>query len=476
MILLFVSMRTVLPGAMVAFLSFGANAQGLSVPDLVRLTLERQPQLAEDSLSLSKARQLVELLPRKVLLPKFDVSVGFGPAPGFRYSRDSTWRTNTNPLGQPVWQLSFDSTRHYSWWPLGPTFGTQVEVAQPLNFGKLRAGMNAARAGVRVATADLDANRQTEVKKVLEYMYGLQYANRMVVLLEDANARVDSLDSAMQEKLDNDAEDVSQTDLFQLRMGRYELEKSLQEARLGRSRAREGLAFSLGLDSPDSLHLADSLLEPLAELPALDTLTSDFAHPDLVKLQAGLDAKQALVDVERASLGPDIYLFGKFSYTKAWVANRNQVNQDVLVTDPLNDVSGMFGLGFTWHLNFWNQLGNVRVAELDWQQLRRKQAYARKGLQAQMKDAWLRYRTLGERIESARKARDAAESWLHVVGQQADLDPTRSKDLVAPYKSWLDFQNKYWEAVYQRNLAALDVLLGSGLILKWPGLVGSAPL
>jgi outer membrane protein TolC len=460
----------VLPAAWVAFTAIGANAQGLSVADLVRLTLERQPQLAEDSLNLSRARQQVELLPRKVILPKFDVTVGFGPAPGFRYSLDTNVTTYRGKQ-----YISLDSTRSYAWWPLGPTFGTQVEVAQPLNFGKLRAGMRAARAGVRVATADLDANRQTEVKKVLEYLFGLQYANRMVVMLEDANARVDSLDSTMQAKLDNDEDDVSQTDLFQLRMGRFELEKSLQEARLGRDRAREGLCFSLGLPSPDSLHLSDSLLQPLPELPAFDTLATDFAHPDLLKLQAGLDAKQALVEVERAGLGPDIYLFGKFSYTKAWVANRNQANQDVLVTDPLNDVSGMFGLGFTWHLNFWSQLGNVRVAELDWQQLRRKQAYAKKGLQAQMKDSWLRYRMLGERIESAAKARDAAQSWLHVVGQQADLDPSKSKDLVGPYKSWLDFQNKYWEAVYQRNLAALEVLLGSGLILQWPGLVGSAP-
>lgn len=458
----------VLPAALVAFTAYGANAQGWSISDLVRLTLERQPQLAEDSLNLTRARQQLDLLPSKVLLPRFDVSVGFGPAPGFRY--DHIYGSGIDS-GRIV-----DSTRKYAWWPLGPTFGTQVEVAQPLNVGKLRAGMRAARAGVRVATADLDANRQTEVKKVLEYLFGFQYANRMVAMLVDANARVDSLDSAMQAKLDNDEDDVSQTDLFQLRTGRFELEKSLQEARLGRDRAREGLCFSLGLASPDSLHIADSLLEALPELPAFDTLSTDFAHPDLVKLQAGLEAKQALVDVERAGLGPDIYLFGKFSYTKAWVANRNQANQDVLITDPLNDVSGMFGLGFTWHLNFWNQLGNVRVAELDWQQLRRKQAYARKGLQAQMKDAWLRYRTLGERIESARKAKDAAQSWLHVVGQQADLDPSKSKELVGPYKSWLDFQNKYWEAVYQRNLAALEVLLGSGTILLWPGLVGSAPL
>jgi outer membrane protein TolC len=232
------------------------------------------------------------------------------------------------------------------------------------------------------------------------------------------------------------------------------------------------LAFSLGLSSPDSLRLADSLLQPLPELPALDTLSEHLAHPDLRRLAAGLDAKKALVEVERASLGPDMYIFGKFSYTKAWVANRNRVNQDVLITDPLNDISGMLGVGMIWHLNFWNQLGAVHKAELDWQQLRRKQAYARNGLQALLKDAWLRYNTLGDRQISAGKAKDAADAWLKSVAIQFDLDPSRGKDLIAPYKTLLDFQNKYWDAVYERNKIALDVLESAGVLLESPILGG----
>ena len=457
----FWAMRLVIPAACIAVLASGVGAQGLRLPDVVRLTLERQPQLSEDSLDLVKARGQVDLLQKKVILPRFEVTVGFGPAPGFRYNPvlDSSGR-------------KVDSSRQYAWWPLGPAFGTDVSIGQPLNVGKLRAGMRAARAGARAAQADLEAHRQDQVKKTLEYLFGLQYAVRMVDLLSDASTRLDSVEKVLQDKLDNDEEGVSQTDLYQLQTGRFELEKGLQEARLGRDRALTGLAFSLSMPA-DSIHLDDSLLQPLGELPSFDTLDLGMRHPDLYRLQAGLEAKKALVDVERLNLGPDIYLFAKFSYTKAWVANRNQQNQDVLITDPLNDISGMVGLGFTWHLNFWNQLGNVHVAELEWQQLRRKEAYARNGLSSMLKEAWLRYRTLGERIESARKARSAADAWLRTVGQQVDIDPSKAKDLVGPYKTWLDFQNKYWEAVYQRNLVALEVLQGSGILLRWPEIVGS---
>ncbi|MEN9307569.1 MAG: hypothetical protein RL173_1501 [Fibrobacterota bacterium] len=461
-------MRIVLTALLAASIVSGAEVLKLS--DIVARTLRNQPQLAEHAMDLERAQSQVDLLKRKVILPRFDVTVGFGPAPGFRYQLDSSNVKHDSTTG--LYSGKVDSTRKYAWWPMGPTFASEIEIAQPLNVGKLRAGMRAARAGVRVAAAELDANRTSSVKEVLGYLFGFQYATRMRNMLEEANTRLDSVETALQEKLDNDEDDVSQADVFQLRIGRYELEKSLQEAKLGQNRAREGLAFSLGYETPDSLQLADSLLQPLPELPAFDTLANHLAHPDLRRLSAGLDAKKALVDVERASLGPDMYLFGKFSYTKAWVANRNRQNQDVLITDPLNDLSGMFGVGMIWHLNFWNQLGSVRKAELDWQQLRRKEAYARQGLEALLKDAWLKYQTLGERQKSAQKGKDAADAWLKSVAIQFDMDPSRGKDLVGPYKTLLDFQNKYWDAVHERNKIALDVLQAAGLLLDSPELGG----
>lgn len=458
----FVCMNWALPAI---FLSVGAQAGGMKISDVVRRTLDRQPQLAEDSLSLEQSRSQIDRLKRKVILPEFEVSVGFAPAPGFRYEY-------TKGAGLDSMK-TVDSTRKYAWWPLGPTFGTEVSVAQPLNVGKLRAGMKAARAGMHVAEAELAGRRQSYAKQALEYLFGFQYANRMLLMLQEANQRLDSVQNSMQTKLDDGDEDVSQTELFQLKIGRFELEKSLQEARLGRDRAREGLAFVLGYPSVDSLLISDSLLQPLPDLGSFENIEAHLAHPDLARLKAGLDAKSALVDVERANLGPDIFVFGKFSYTKAWVANRDEQNKDVLITDPLNDISGMLGLGFRWHLNFWNQISEVRRAELDWQQLRRKEVYARRGILALAKDAWMRYNTMGQRVRSAKTSLDAADAWLKSVGQQVDLDPSRGKDLIGPYKTWLDFQNKYWDSVHERNKLALEVMLATGTLLENPALVGS---
>jgi len=426
------------------------SAEGLRLPTFVETVLQRQPRLSEDSIQISQAEGRVSGLYRQAILPRLELSTAFGPAPGFRYLTDSTGDT---------------TGREWAWWPLGPYFGTELEIAQPLNVDRFRSGMRAARAGVRVAKARHEGKRQDEVKEGLGYWFGFQYANRMVKLLQDAQIRLDSVQGVLQKKIDDQEEDANLEDLLNLKIGRFTLEKGMVEARLGRERARAALAFFLDLPDPRALQLEDSLLRPLPELPGLDTLLQRFQHPDLAQLQAGLDATKALVEVERGALGPDIFVFGKFSYTKAWVANRDEQNKDVLVTDPINSVSGAVGLGLRWRLNYWNQQSTVRKAELDWRALRRKQNYAREGLELYLRDSWLRYQAMGEKISGAKRAIESCEALLENIVSAMDLDPDRAKDLMGPYKTWIDLQTQYYDLVYQRNLATVEVLRNAGLVL-----------
>lgn len=437
-------------------LSSIGSAEGLRLSGFVETILVRQPRLAEDSIQIHQAERRVSELRRQAVLPRFELSTAFGPAPGFQYTVDAS-RDPADP----------DTVgREFSWWPLGPYFGTELEVAQPLNIDRFRSGMRAANAGVKVARARFEAHRQDEVREGLGYWFGFQYANRMVSLLEGAQTRLDSVQDLLQKKIDNEEEDANLEDLLNLKVGRFTLEKGLTEARLGRERARGALVFFLALPDARSLVLEDSLLRPLPELPGLDTLLERFQHPDLAQLEAGLAATRAMVEVEKGALGPDIFVFAKFNYTKAWVANRDEQNRDVLVTDPINSVSGAFGLGLRWKLNYWAQQSSVRRAELEWRGLRRKEAYARKGLELYLKDSWLRYQALGEKQRGAKRAIESCEALLESIVAAMDLDPDRAKDLTGPYKTWIDLQSQYHDLVHQRNLAAVEVLRNAGLVTR----------
>lgn len=432
-------------------------AQGLTLGTFVETVLRNQPRLAEDSLGIVRAKNQVDRLYKEAILPKFELSAAFGPAPGFRYITEESATA----------QGSFDTTgREYEWWPLGPYFGTELEIAQPLNADRFRSGMKAARAGVRVAKARFEVRRQDEAREALTYWFGFQYANRMVSLLESARTRIDSVQGVLQKKLDDEEEGANLDDLLNLKIGRLTLEKGLVEARLGRERARAAMVFFMGSKPGTPVVLKDSLLSPLPELPGLDTLLLRFQHPDLAQLEAGLAATKAMVEVERGALGPDIFIFAKFQYTKAWVANRDEKNRDVLVTDPINSVSGAFGLGVRWRLNYWSQQTAVRRAELDWRALKRKETYARDGLELYLKDSWMRYRALGDKITEVQKAIEACEALLESVVAAMDLDPDRAKDLVGPYKSWVDLKSQYYDLLHQRSLVTLEVLRNAGLVTR----------
>ncbi|MEN9353244.1 MAG: hypothetical protein RL318_569 [Fibrobacterota bacterium] len=438
-------MRRLLSGTLLLLF---ASPFAWDLSDVSRHAWERNHRLSEDSTSLSLARNRLEKVKYGAILPRFEIGVAYGPAPGFSYRVDENG----------------DSTRKYSWWPLGPYFGTQIRLAQPLNVEQLRSGLSAARSGIVVEQVKLSAKRQGYLKEATEYYLGYVFARQMKELLEPALSKLNKADSTLQAKLDNDDEDASQTELFQLRTSRLTADKGLEEAIAGMERAEKGLRFVLRLDPADPLPIEDKEIFAFEDLPSLDSMRENFAPSDLRLLNAGIAAKKSLLDLQKAQMGPTIAVFADLDYTKAWVANRDRENKDVLITDPINSLGGKIGLGFSWELNFWAKSRNYTEAVLELEALRRKEVYARAGLDAQFGEIHARYTSWGRKLKYTQRARDAADSWLKAVALQVDADSTRERDLIAPYQKYLDLQHEYVNAIYQRNLVYLEVLRAANLL------------
>ncbi len=422
-----------------------------NLSDVSRIVLDRNPRLSEDSVELDQARNNYDKVKYGAILPRFELGVAYGPAPGFRYD------TDTNKITHAV-----DSVRKYSWWPLGPYFGTQISLAQPLNVEQLRSGLKAARSGIAVEQHKLFGKRQGYLKEAAEYYLGYVFARTMIDLLEPALSKLDKADSSLQAKLDNDEEGASQTELLQLHCNRLTADKGLEDARTGLERAEKGLRFVLGLRPEEPLLIEEKELFQFEDLGAWDSVKGTMDPAELRQLRSGIEARSALVDLQKAQMGPTIAIFADLSYTKAWVANRNDANKDVLITDPINSLGGKIGLGFNWQLNFWSRSRSYISAQMDLEALRRKEAYARPGLEAQLAEAFIRYQSLGRKLAFTEKARNAAESWLKAVALQVDADSTRERDLVAPYQKYIDLQHEYFDVVYQRDLLTLEILQKTG--------------
>lgn len=419
------------------------------------------PILREKRMEIDKAEEDVHELEMNALLPKFTVETGVGPAPGLKSIDDTLRVANSNEY---VIQTQKDYDLHH--W--GPFFGIEVTVAQPLNLSRYRAGHRAAAANVKVSEASFQKEKMDISEEAQKLYFQRVYAGQIQSMLKDATHELDKAQKKMEEALDNGDESVKQTDLLELKAGRYTLAKSSNEAGLGVARTDMGIRFLIQVPDTVLLSPKDSVLALRGEtFPSLDSLKmlTLLNHPDLKKLANGLAARRELVRVAKGEIGPDIFLFGSFKYSKAWSTDRQSGGVDPFARDPLNELTGVGGLGMKINLNFWSRYQKVRKEKIELSQLERTETYAARGLILKMQDEYVQMLNERANVAEAQKSLRAAEAWLKGAALKYDLDPSTAKDILAPYKTVLGAKRDYFEAVLNYNLAVSKVIKSIGWTL-----------
>jgi outer membrane protein TolC len=403
------------------------------------------------------------------ILPKFSIEAGMGPAPGLKDRFDSTSSFFVDKTSLPWDTTRIRSTqKDYNFNEWGPFFGIEATMVQPLNLSRYTAGKRAAEANVRVAEAQFQKERMDISEEAQQRYFQRVYAGQMLSILQGASKELDRAQKKMEGLLDEGDANVKQTDLLELKAGRYTLDKARNEAGLGVSRADLALRFLLQAADSGAVVPKDSALSMRPEvLPSLDSLKmlTLLNHPDLKRLANGLAARRELVRVAKGEMGPDIFLFGSFKYTKAWSPLRSSGGEDPFARDPLNELTGVGGLGMRLNLNFWSRYEKVRKEKIELTQLERTEAYAARGLLLKLQDEYLQMLNCKANVAEAQKSLRAAEAWLKGAAMKYDLDPSNAKDLISPYKTALGARRDYYEAVLNYDLAVAKVIKSIGWTL-----------
>lgn len=436
----------------------------LTCADVERIALTDHPVLAEKQIEVDKTQEKVRDLDMGVLLPRFEVETGVGPAPGIREINEGSW---TSHAGDTLYKTE----RRFDFGEWGPFFGIQARVAQPLNIGRYRAARRAATLNVGVSEATYRKERLDVSEEAQTICNQRLYALTMRRELEKAREDLDRAQEKLSERLDEGDESVSQTDVLQLKAGRFALDQGVNEALLGVQRTALAMRFLLASPEGDTTSgsLADSVLTIRPEpLPALDSLK--FAalrdHPDLARLRNGLAARRELLKVAQGGIGPDIFLFGSFEYSKAWSSDRQSGGGDPFARDPLNELTGVAGLGMRLRLNFWERYQTYRKERLSLRQLERTEVYAARGVLLRVEDAYLKALKARSDVEAAQSALRAAEAWLKGAAMRYDLDPSEAQGLTAPFRQSITAKRDYYEAVLDYNIAVAALFKATGWTLS----------
>ncbi len=432
-----------------------------------RRAQESNPILHEKKLNIEKAQQSMHELEMSSLLPKFMVQTGVGPAPGLRYVLDTT---SLHFLGTDGNEHSISQyQKDYDFGDWGPFFGIEVSAVQPLNLSRYRAGHRASFAQIQVSEAEFQKERMDVSEEAQKFYYSSVYAGTMLSTLKEASHELDKAQRKMEQMLDDGDESVKQTDLLELKAGRFTLEKAKGEAALGMARAHLGMNFMLLVSDSERVATKDTILALRPEvIPSLDTLKmlTLLNHPDLKRLTNGLAARRELVRVAKGEMGPDIFLFGNFNYTKAWSTDRQSGGSDPFARDPLNQITAVGGLGVRLNLNFWQRYEKVRKERIELTQLERTETYAARGLLLKMQDEYIQMLNLRNNVTESQKSLRAAEAWLKAAAMKYDLDPGSAKDLLGPYRAVLSAKKDFFESILNYNMAVAKVFKSVGWTLS----------
>jgi len=452
--------------ASIVILVFGLRGEGLAQPtDTLRLsllqTLQRALAVSPD-LQVVAARQefaqaRYEQAQASRFLTQLRLQTAHAIAPSLRIPDGNPYPTDALYLNPEV---------RNDWKHLRPFNQLEVELIQPLwTWGELSGQIRAAQYGTEVETAGLRQKALEVAARTGELYYGLQLTEALLRLTRETGEIIDRAKAEINRLLESGAPDVDDADLFQLRITEQEYLQRVVEAEERHQLARSALILQLQLPRTVTLEPTEPLLPvPFTLKPLEAYLTLAEVHrPEIQQAQAGLAAREALLDVARSDYYPKLFLgvSGRWTYTAGRYRQPNPY-----ISDPYLGESLRAGLGLRLNLNFGQTRARVAQAQAQRNEVAYQLEAARLLVRFEVEEAYRNVLIAKAALEARDRALTISKEWLRTEQINFDLDLGDTENLVRAVRENLELQARYYEAVYNYNRAVLRLLRATGTLDK----------
>ncbi|MBI4687453.1 MAG: TolC family protein [Nitrospirae bacterium] len=344
---------------------------------------------------------------------------------------------------------------------------TDVTLIQPIyTFGKISSYKEAASSGVKAARAGVNKKTSDIVLRIKELYYSLLLAKDMRnLVLEIKDELVDSIKKA-EKQIETGSPWADETNLFKLRTFLGEVERNLNETEKGIALAGDALATSLGLPKGIGFDIADSSLTPEDklpdELPAYLTRAVEL-RPEFIQLKEGLNARNALINVEKSNYYPQIFVGLKASTSGA--TNRDKVDNPY-VLDYFSHTYGAAFLGMRWFIDFGITGGRVKEAEAEYYKLLEKKRFADEAIPFQVRKAYLDMKEASKNIVELEKAYKNAKKWLVASVLNFDMGIGEAKEIGEAATAYAQSKANYFRSLFNHRMSFANLTYAAGTDLN----------
>jgi outer membrane protein TolC len=334
-----------------------------------------------------------------------------------------------------------------------------IEGTLPLwTFGKIEGLGAAAKQQVEAKRHEL-RKVQNEVKLSVRKAYlGVLFARDALALIQEASKTLDKhLDKLTREVEADEGDEVT---LFKMRMQRADLEAKASEAKKQETLALAGLRFLIG--SKGKVRVPDIPLPPPKHrlAPLWYYLSAARLHrPEVSMAHAGVLAREALLDVERARFYPDVGLTLSGGWSEAPEIT-DQLNP--FVRDPGTYLRYGAALGLRWKLDFVPQAARLAQSQARLDEMRATEEYAVGGVGVEVESAYAEALASQLRLAAYQEAEDNARRWLITIQQGLDIGAYEADEVITPAKEYALQRFNVINARYDYHMALARLALVTG--------------
>lgn len=457
-------MRTFLLSLILLLALLGGSAGFAQQADTLQLTLlqtlQRALEVSPDLWVAEARREFAEARYNQArasqFMTQFQLQTAHAVGPGLKIPEDN--RT-------PLEALYLNPEVRNDWRNVRPFNQLEVQLIQPLwTWGELSHQIQAAHQSIEVEAAGKRQKALEVAARTGELYLSLQLTESLLRLARETGEILERAKEEVNRLLQQGDPTVDDADLFQLRITEQEYLQRVVEAEERHLIARAALARQLLLTEDVVIAPAEGPLVPLSfMLQPLETYLAlaEANRPEIQQAQAGLAAREALVNVARSDYYPKLFL----GISSRWTYTAGRYNQpNPYISDPYLGESLRAGLGFRLNLNFSQTRARVEQARAQRNEVAYQLEAARQLVRFEVEEAYRNVRIAQATLKARDQALTISKEWLRTEQINFDLDLGDTENLVRAVRENLELQARYYEAVYHYNRAVLRLQRAIGVL------------
>lgn len=354
----------------------------------------------------------------------------------------------------------------------------QFAFIKPLyTFGKIENYAKAAEGNIRIKQAEVELQRQGTRYDVSRAYYGYLTARDIRYLMEDSTKRIKGALDLVTEWLAEENGQATESDRYALTAGVALLSRYQSEAAALEKIALGGLKILTGVGLENDLKVIDSRVtpEPLPSLGIADYKAQALKQrPEMQQVEAGLEARRALVAAKHSDGKPNIYagVGGSLSYAP----DRETLDNPYLY-DPFNHVAATPVIGLQWSFSGSVQDARIKQAQAELDALISKASFARNGIPYQVEEAYTKVQSSYYQVEQMKKASQNARRWMIASYTDFEAGVKEAEKIITAFQAYVLAHSDYLRLVndYNMNIVSLNNLSGVPTLLQAEGIAELAP-